>query len=98
MGSDDNQSVGQQAAEMYSEIGEEVKHEAHNMRATGEPAQLNQSDRLVRRHVTGISISFFILIALFLLAAIAGIALYQHGHRAGPHRMVGAFIAFQISH
>jgi hypothetical protein len=86
---DAKKSVRQQAGEMVGDIAGEVKHEAHNIRYVKEPVDPTHSDVVVRRHVTGISISFFILIAIFLLAVIAGVAIYEHGHRAGPPRMIG---------
>ena len=87
-----NKSVRQQTGEMVGEIAGEVKHEVHNIRYVKEPVDPTQSDVVVRRHVTGISISFFILIAIFLLAVIAGVAIYEHGHHAGPPRVVGTRI------
>jgi hypothetical protein len=87
---DANKSVRQQAGEMAGDIAGEMKHEAHNIRYVKEPVDSTHSDVVVRRHVTGISISFFILIAIFLLAVIAGVAIYEHGHRAGRPRMIGA--------
>ena len=87
---DANKSVRQKAGEMAGDIAGEVKHEAHNIRYVKEPVDSTQSDVVVRRHVTGISISFFVLIAIFLLAVIAGVAIYEHGHSAGRPRMIGA--------
>src|ERR1700735_4048629 len=89
---DANKSVRQQAGEMVGDIAGEVKHEAHNIRYVKEPVDPTQSDKVVQRHVTGISISFFILIAIFLLAVIAGVAIYEHGHSAGPPRMIGTLV------
>jgi hypothetical protein len=76
-------NVKQQTGDMVSDITDEVKHEVHNIRYVKEPVDPTHSDKLVRRHVTGLSISFFVLIALFLVAVIAGIAIYEHAH-PGP--------------
>jgi hypothetical protein len=73
-------SVKDQASEMVQDIQSEVTHEVKRIHAAKEPVDPSQSDHVVRRHVAGLSITFFIGIALFLLAAIAGIAIYTHGH------------------
>ena len=86
---DAKKSVRQQTGEMVGDIAGEVKHEAYNIRYVKEPVDPTHTDVVVRRHVTGISISFFILIAIFLLAVIAGVAIYERGHHAGPPRMIG---------
>ena len=66
---------------MVHDIAGEVQHEVHNIRYVKEPVDPTQSDHVVRRHVNGLSISFFVFIALFLVAVIAGIALYQRAHQ-----------------
>jgi len=58
--------------ELYEDIKREVKLEAHN------PLDLSQGDLLVRKHVKGLAISFFILISISLLAAMVAYALYTH--------------------
>jgi hypothetical protein len=63
--------VKDQIVELYEDLGHEIAVEV-------ETHDSSQSDVLVKKHVTGIAISFFILIGLGLLAAIAGIALYTH--------------------
>jgi hypothetical protein len=80
--SDTSKNIKQQTGSMVDDIASEVKHEVHNIRYVKEPVDPTQSDQVVRRHVTGISISFFILIAIFLVAVIAGVAIYEHSHRA----------------
>lgn len=78
---DSSKSVKEQARAMVNDVAGEVGHEAHTIGATKRPVDETQSDHVVRRHIAGVSISFFILIALFLLAVIAGIAIYSHGHK-----------------
>ncbi len=56
------------------------------MRNANEPVDPTHTDTVVRRHVAGLSISFFLLIALFLLAAIVGIAIYAHHEKSGPEK------------
>ena len=77
------QSVKAQAGAMVDDIGAEMKYEARHMRNANEPVDPTHTDRVVRRHVAGLSISFFVLIALFLLAAIVGIAIYAHHEKSG---------------
>ena len=73
-------SVKDQATDMVQDIQGEVTHEAKRIYTEKNPVDPSQSDHVVRRHVAGLSITFFIAIALFLLIAIAGIAIYTHGH------------------
>jgi Fe2+ transport system protein B len=65
---------------MVQDVKAEVQHEAKHMYAEKEPVDPTQSDHVVRHHVTGLSITFFIAIALFLLAVIASVAIYTHSH------------------
>jgi len=67
-----------QAKEMVKDIHSEVKHEMSRIHAAKEPVDASQSDHVVRRHVTGLSITFFVLIGLFLVAVIVGIAIFGH--------------------
>jgi hypothetical protein len=64
-----------QAGGMVNDIKSEVKHEVSRIYAANEPVDSSQSDHVVRKHVTGLSITFFVVIGLFLVAAIAGIAI-----------------------
>jgi hypothetical protein len=66
-------TVKEQVVDLYTDLAHEIEREV------AEPHDSSQSDLLVQKHVTGVSISLFILISLFLLAVIAGIALYRHG-------------------
>jgi len=67
-----NTGVRQQVAELFYDVEHEVEREV------AEPHDLSQSDSLIRNHVTGISVSLFVLIEIFLAAVIIGIALYSH--------------------
>ena len=69
-----NQVKGE-AREMLNDVKGEVKHEIHRIHTAKEPVDPSQSDHVVRKHVNGLSITFFLLIGLFLVVAIAGIAI-----------------------
>jgi hypothetical protein len=87
-----NTSVTDQAKDMVTDIKSEVAHEIRHINAAKEPVDPSQSDHVVRRHVAGLSISFFVLILIFLVAVIAGIAIYEHGHHAGAPRPLGVLV------
>jgi hypothetical protein len=76
-------SMHTRAGAMADDIATEVKSEARDIRNSNQPVDPTHTDTVVRRHVAGLSISFFVLIALFLLAAIVGIALYAHHEKSG---------------
>jgi hypothetical protein len=63
-------TVKDQVVELYEDFGQEVKREVHN------PLDSPQGDLLVRKHINGLAIAFFIVIALSLLAVIAVFAMY----------------------
>jgi hypothetical protein len=65
-------TVKDQTVELFEDFEHEVEREVHS------PHDSSQSDVLVRKHINGIAITFFILIALSLLAAIVGYAIYTH--------------------
>ena len=67
-----NPSVKEQVADLFQDLEHEIEREV------AVPHDSSQSDVLVQKHVTGLAISFFVLIALFLVAAIAGIAIFMH--------------------
>jgi hypothetical protein len=67
---DAHSTVKAQVAELYEDFEHEIVREVHS------PHDSSQSDALVRKHINGIVITFFILIALSLLAAIAAFAIY----------------------
>jgi hypothetical protein len=73
-------SVKDQAQDLIQDVKSEVKHEVSRIQAGKEPVDSSQSDHVIRRHVAGLSIWFFLVIALFLIAAIAGIAIYTNTH------------------
>jgi hypothetical protein len=69
---EEHQTAKEQIVELYKDLEQEVEREAS-------PAHdSSQSDLLVKKHVTGLAVSFFVLIAVFLLAAIVAIAMYTH--------------------
>ncbi|HVC48381.1 MAG TPA: hypothetical protein VND90_14155 [Terracidiphilus sp.] len=65
-------TVKDQAVELFEELEHEVEREVHN------PLSSTQGDLPVQKHINGLAITFFILIALFVLAAIVGYAIYTH--------------------
>ena len=69
---DSHSTVKDQVVDLYKDFEHEVKRE---VRA---PLDSSQGDLLVRKHVNGLAITLFILIAVFLLAAIVGYATYSH--------------------
>jgi len=69
---DPHSTVKDQVVELYEDLEHEVQREVHN------PLDSSQGDLLVRKHINGLAITFFILIALSLLAAIVGYAMYTH--------------------
>jgi hypothetical protein len=73
-------SVKDQANDLIQDVKGEVKHEIRQIHTVKEPVDPSQSDHVVRRHVAGLSIGFFIGIVVFLIIVVAGIAIYTHGH------------------
>jgi hypothetical protein len=67
---DSRATVKEQAVELYEDFEHEVEREVHS------PHDSSQSDLLVRKHINGLAITFFILIALTVLAVIVGYAMY----------------------
>jgi hypothetical protein len=61
---DAHETMKDQVVEMYEDFEHEVELEAHS------PHDSSQSDKLVRKHINGLVIAFFILIALALLAVV----------------------------
>jgi hypothetical protein len=59
-------TVKDQVVELYEDFEHKVEREVHN------PSDSSQSDMLVGKHISGLVITFFILIALALLAVIVG--------------------------
>ena len=75
---DSQPSVKDQASDLVQDIKSEVKHEARQIDASNRPVDSTQTDVVVRRHVGGLSIAFFVAIALVLIAAMLGILIYSH--------------------
>ena len=69
---DSHATVKDQVVELYQDVKHEVQSEIPN------PLDSPQGDLLVRKHVNGLAITLFILIALAVLAAIGGYAMYTH--------------------
>jgi hypothetical protein len=69
---DAHATVKNQMVEMYEDFEHEVEREVRS------PHDSSQSDVLVRKHMNGLVITFFILITLALLSAIVGYAIYTH--------------------
>jgi hypothetical protein len=63
---------------LLTAVKDEVKHEVHNIEYTKEPVDPTHSDVLVQKHVSGLFITLLIFVAVVLLLAIGGIALYTH--------------------
>jgi hypothetical protein len=71
----------------------EVKSEVADIKRTGDVVDPNHTDELVQKHVTGLSISLFVIIALVLLAAIGGIYWYSHAsHQTDRPGMVTSLV------
>ena len=67
---DSQATVKDQVVELYEDFEHEVEREVHS------PHDSSQSDVLVHKHINGVAITFFILIALSLLAAMVAYAIY----------------------
>ncbi|WP_263350317.1 hypothetical protein [Acidicapsa acidisoli] len=72
--------IKDQTKELIQDVKNEVTHEVSRIQTSKEPVDPSHSDRLVRRHIAGLSIWFFVAIAFFLIAAIAGIMIYTQTH------------------
>jgi hypothetical protein len=75
-----DQSVKEELTGFGRDLKSEVKSEVAEMKRTGDVVDPNHTDELVQKHVTGLSISLFVIIALVLLAAIGGIYWYSHAN------------------
>ena len=75
---DTHAGVTDKAKKMVLDVKSEMAHEVHRIHVAKEPVDPTQSDHVVRRHVPGLSISFFVAIGIFLLLVIAGIAIYTN--------------------
>ena len=62
---------------LYSAVKSEVQHELAHIEDSKEPVDSTQSDVLVQKHFSGLFITLLVLVAVFLLGAIAVIAMYK---------------------
>jgi|GEM_PF-2139722 len=69
---DAHETVKDQVVEMYEDFEQEIEREAHS------PHDSSQSDRLAGKHINGLVITFFILIALALLAVVVVGTIHTH--------------------
>ena len=76
----DHRVITQPAGSLASDFKTEVEQEIEEIKATGDPVNPTHSDVLVQKHVTGLAVSFFVLIGLFLLLVILGFFLYTRSH------------------
>ena len=74
------ESADQVDDSLYGALKDEVKHEIAHMRNSKEPVDPTESDVLVQKHVNGLVIVLFSLVAIILLAALVAIAIYGHSH------------------
>jgi hypothetical protein len=72
--------VKEQTKDLIHDVSSELKHEVNRIQADKEPVDPSQSDHVVRRHAAGLSIWFFVAIALFLIVATAAIMIYSQAH------------------
>ncbi len=77
-------TIRDQIIYLAEDLEDEVKRETRAV------PDSSLSDMLVQRHVTGLAVSFFILIALFLLLAMGAIAFY--GYRWLGSRSTGGSV------
>jgi hypothetical protein len=71
-------TVQGQASDMVADVKNEVQREAHDIQADKEPVHPSHDDHVVRRHVNGLTITFFVAIVVFLAAIIAGYLIFGH--------------------
>jgi hypothetical protein len=69
---DSHSTVKNQVVELYKDVEHEAKREAHT------PLASSEGDLLVRKHINGVAITFFIMTVLLVMAAIVGYAIYTH--------------------
>ena len=69
---DAHETVKDEIVELYEDFEQEIEREAHS------PHDSSQSDKLLGKHINGVVIAFFILIALVLLAVVVVGTIYTH--------------------
>ena len=62
--------VKDQAVELFHDLEHEAEHELRH------PRDLSGADNIVKKHIDGLAIAFFVLIALFLAGVIVLIAIH----------------------
>lgn len=79
------ETVREKADHLFSDFSNEIKVEIDEIRHGEAPAQDSQADLFVRKHVMGLILILFGLVALILLIGIAFVAFYGHhgGHTPG---------------
>jgi hypothetical protein len=75
--SESGPSVKDKTSEMINDVTSEVRHEVNRIQTDKTPVDPSQSDHVVRRHAAGLSIWFFVAIALFLVLVTAAIMIYS---------------------
>jgi hypothetical protein len=61
---------------LVHDVRSEVAHEAGQIRDTGAPVTRSHSDHVVRRHVFGLSVGFFVAILVFLALVLIGVLIF----------------------
>lgn len=64
------------ASDLIHDVTDEMTYEATQIHATGAPCNPTHSDHVVRRHVFGLSVGFFVAIVAFLVLVIAGFLIF----------------------
>jgi hypothetical protein len=72
-------SVRELANELFQDLSDELKQEILEIRSGEQPVE-PQADLIVRKHLMGIIVLLFGLVALILLVSIIVIDLYAHAH------------------
>jgi hypothetical protein len=79
-----NETVREQAEHLFEDLSSEVKLEFDEIRHREAPTHGGQADVFVRKHVMGLILILFGLVALILLIGIAFVAFSSHhGHMPG---------------
>jgi hypothetical protein len=64
------------ANDLIQDVKGEVRHEVTQINASRAPVNPAQSDHVVRRHVFGLSVGFFVAILVFLVLVIVGFLIF----------------------
>jgi hypothetical protein len=79
-----HESVKEQAENLFHDLSSELKHEVGHADSAEESLNSPDADLLVRKHVMGLILILFALVAVMLIVGIGGIALFGHGHFLKP--------------